>query len=337
LSNNEYLKYFNNIKPILTIGIPIFNGGAYLKETLNSIVNQLDQSLLNRIEIIISDNASEDNTKEVSSDYCRNYKYVKYFENNENVGFDRNLDLIFKRSSGDFVWLLGDDDEIKYGAIQKVLDLILSKPELSIIFVNCGNELRVRSNGDKIFNNSEDFLYNTMFKIGLISCNIIKKNNWNKINSSIYFDSGWIHIGVILEILSIKNTTSAIISDFLVIQGRKKKEQSWGGQGTFIIIGLELVDILKKKMPELNYSKKAINFSISIIKGGYYINIPLAKALGLKFNKSLFRRFYNCYKNYPSFWFFDLILLIIPNIVYFLIFKIIKIISKIIKIFIKKI
>ena len=322
---NQYLGYVNNIKPLLTIGIPIFNGGNYLAETLDSIVNQIDKYLLNKIEIIISDNASEDNTKKVSLDYCCSYEYIKYFENNENVGFDRNIDLIFKRSSGEFVWLLGDDDEIKKGGIQKVLDLILSKPELSVIFINYDNTLRVREKGVKIFNNSEDFLYNSMFKIGFLSCNIVKGNNWNKINSSIYFGSGWIHVAVILEILGIKNTVSAIISDYLVIQGRKKKEQSWGSKGTFIFTGLALVDILKKKMPELQYSQKAINFSISIIKRGYPRSIPLAKAKGLRFNKILFRRFYNCYKNYPSFWFFDLVLLAIPNIVYFVIAKIIKI------------
>lgn len=318
----------SEIKPLLTIGIPTFNGEAYLTENLNSIVNQVGQYLFDKIEVIISDNASEDNTKKISLDYCNNYKYIKYFENNENVGFDRNLDLIFKRATGDFVWLLGDDDEIRYGAIQKVLDLILSKPELSVIFVNYDNKVRVRSNEDRVFNNSEDFLYNSMFKIGLISCNIIKKNNWNKINSSIYFDSGWIHVGVILEILSLKNATSALIFDYLLIQGGKKKEKSWGGNGTFIFTGLALVGILRQKMPELKYSKKAVNFSISVIKGGYFKHIPLAKAKGLKFNKELFRRFYNCYKNYPTFWFFDLPLLIIPNIIYFIIYKIIKIFNK---------
>ncbi|MHB1347581.1 MAG: glycosyltransferase family 2 protein, partial [Candidatus Humimicrobiaceae bacterium] len=126
----------SEIKPLLTIGIPVFNGEAYLRETLNSVVNQVDQYLSNKIEVIISDNASEDYTKKISIDYCSNYKYVKYFENNENVGFDRNLDLIFKRASGDFVWLLGDDDVIKYGAIRRALDLIIKSPELSVIFVN---------------------------------------------------------------------------------------------------------------------------------------------------------------------------------------------------------
>lgn len=308
----------------LSIAIPTYNGAKYISEALNSIICQLD-NINEEIEIVISDNASTDNTKNISLKYCKNYNFIKYFKNSENIGFDRNVDLIFKRASGDFVWLIGDDDEIKYGAIQKVLDLILSKPELSVIFVNVNSEskVRVRSNGDRIFNNSEDFLYNSMFKIGLISCNIIKKNNWNKINSSIYFDSGWIHVGVILEILSLKNATSAVIFDYLLIQGGKKKENSWGGKGTFIFVGLALVDILRQKMPELKYSKKAVNFSISAIKGGYYKYIPLAKAKGLKFNKALFRKFYNCYKNYPSFWFFDLILLIIPNIFYFLTYKII--------------
>ena len=318
----------SEIKPLLSIGIPIFNGEAYLTENLNSIVNQVGQYLFDKIEVIISDNASEDNTKKISLDYCNNYKYIKYFENNENIGFDRNLDLIFKRATGDFVWLLGDDDEIRYGAIQRVLDLILKSPKLSIIFVNYDNNIKVLSDKDEIFSNPEDFLYYTSFKIGLLSCNIIKKDEWNMINSSFYFDSGWVHVGVILEVLSIKNTTSAMISDYLVIQGAKKKEKSWGGKGTFIFIGLALVDIFKKKMPELKYNKKIINFSISVIKGGYFKYIPLAKAKGLKFNKALFRRFYNCYKSYPTFWIFDLPLLVIPNNVYFIIYKIVKIFKK---------
>jgi glycosyltransferase involved in cell wall biosynthesis len=95
---------------ILSIAIPTFNGSAYILDTLDSIQNQLDDCK-SKIEIVISDNASNDGTDILIKNYQRNSTVkIVYSKNSENLGFDKNVDFCIQKSSGKYVWLLGDDD-----------------------------------------------------------------------------------------------------------------------------------------------------------------------------------------------------------------------------------
>ncbi|MCM8788427.1 MAG: glycosyltransferase, partial [Candidatus Omnitrophica bacterium] len=107
--------------PLLSIGIPTYNGEEHIKEAIDSIIAQLDD-IGDEIEIVISDNASTDTTPEIVRQYAQKFNFVRYFRNEKNVGFDRNVDLLFERATGQFVWILSDDDGLREGALKKVLD-----------------------------------------------------------------------------------------------------------------------------------------------------------------------------------------------------------------------
>ena len=125
------------IRASLTIGIPTYNGEAYLSECLEGIRAQINSNNINRIEVLISDNASIDKTASIVHNFAdKNYLQTIYHRNKSNLGFDRNLDLLFKKASGDFVWLLGDDDVLLDGGIDYVLNLIDSHSNLYAIQVN---------------------------------------------------------------------------------------------------------------------------------------------------------------------------------------------------------
>jgi abequosyltransferase len=70
--------------PLISICIPTYNRKKYLKQCLDSIVNQ-DCFTENQIEIIISDNDSNDNTEKLVKEYQINYKNIKYFINDNNI------------------------------------------------------------------------------------------------------------------------------------------------------------------------------------------------------------------------------------------------------------
>jgi len=55
----------------LTIAIPTYNGARYIREALDSIISQLDD-IDEEVEIVISDNASTDQTPEIIENYRRN-------------------------------------------------------------------------------------------------------------------------------------------------------------------------------------------------------------------------------------------------------------------------
>ena len=57
----------------LSICIPTYNRAEYLKEALDSIIKQINDTNRDKVEICISDNASEDNTKELIENYRKKH------------------------------------------------------------------------------------------------------------------------------------------------------------------------------------------------------------------------------------------------------------------------
>ncbi len=84
--------------PLVSIGIPVYNGGKYLEETLDSILNQT----FTDFEVIVSDNASTDNTREIVEAYAAKDPRVRYYRNAENIGAAPNYNRTFELSRGKY-------------------------------------------------------------------------------------------------------------------------------------------------------------------------------------------------------------------------------------------
>lgn len=119
------------MEKILTIAIPTYNRADYLKRALLSIVEQYD----NRLEILVSDNASKDATEEIVLE-MQKYMPITYMKNKENVGMDMNFLQCFQKASGKYTVLLGDDDLIIDGKIDVILNFLESNDDLSLVFLN---------------------------------------------------------------------------------------------------------------------------------------------------------------------------------------------------------
>jgi len=90
----------------LAIGLPVFQGERYLALALDSILHQS----FGDFEVIISDNHSTDATEEVSRDYAKRDKRIRYVRNESNLGVARNFNQAFHLSrSAYFRWAAYDD------------------------------------------------------------------------------------------------------------------------------------------------------------------------------------------------------------------------------------
>lgn len=112
-----------NKTPLLSICIPTYNRKKYLQECLDSIVNQ-DWFNEKEIEIVISDNASQDNTTEVIKEYQSKYKNIKYFRNNENIGAIKNILNLPNLTNWEYIWFLSDDDMLSNIGIKNIIETI---------------------------------------------------------------------------------------------------------------------------------------------------------------------------------------------------------------------
>jgi len=99
--------------PKFSILIPSYNGGSVVGETLKSIFSQDFADY----EIIVSDDASADNTKEVIESFGDSR--IRFFRNVENLGYPGNLEEARKHASGDIIFLMGQDDILGKDALLK--------------------------------------------------------------------------------------------------------------------------------------------------------------------------------------------------------------------------
>ena len=85
--------------------LPTRNGGKYLKSCIESVLSQDYKDM----ELIVFDNANTDNTAEVVNSYS-NDKRLKYYRTDSVVDVTENWNNALKKSSGDYVLMMGDDD-----------------------------------------------------------------------------------------------------------------------------------------------------------------------------------------------------------------------------------
>jgi abequosyltransferase len=308
------------MQKLLTVGIPTYNGEKCISWPVESVLNQLkgNSFLAERVELLISDNASDDNVALVVEEYRTNHPdNVRYYRNETNVGFDNNVNLVVRRAEGRFVWILSDDDFILKGALEMVLDVIDRYQDniIAVIFANLIYNERLKDRRPGSLEDGNSFYIKSGFRSGLISTNIVAKSVWLSTPVEKYIGTGWIHFGYLLEALRPENRLSGyVIYKEILQQGQAMR---WGEGGTFIYTGFILVNMFKT-MPSLGYARETCKKAVFSIKGSYPRNIPLAKAKGLKMDWNLIRKFYELYKEYPSFWLIYLPLLVIPNRLFYM-------------------
>jgi len=93
-------------EPLVTIGVPVYNGARFLSQALDSLLGQSTSHL----ELLISDNASTDDTEAICRAYAAKDARVRYFRQPINVGAPQNWTFVAKQARGKyFKWASGND------------------------------------------------------------------------------------------------------------------------------------------------------------------------------------------------------------------------------------
>ncbi|TSA45663.1 glycosyltransferase family 2 protein [bacterium] len=121
-----------NNNPLVSIYIPTFNRANLIWRALESCVNQTYRN----IEIIVSDNASTDDTQGVVLSYANRDKRIKYFRNEVNIGSGNNYLKCAEHATGHFVQALGDDNWLSRNYIEKCVENLFTNPDAAAILTN---------------------------------------------------------------------------------------------------------------------------------------------------------------------------------------------------------
>ncbi len=92
--------------PLVTIGIPVYNGEDYLESALADAVGQTYPN----IELIVSDNCSNDGTEGICRRFAAAHANIRYIRQPSNIGVLENMAFLTQAATGDyFAWLAADD------------------------------------------------------------------------------------------------------------------------------------------------------------------------------------------------------------------------------------
>ena len=117
---------------ILTIGILTFNRSTYLSELLKSITKQ-KISTLNKIEILILNNGSTDDTNEILKEY-ENLINLRLIYQSKNVRGSKSYKKLIEQANGEFILFPGDDDVFPESALDNiVIQLNLQSKNVTMI------------------------------------------------------------------------------------------------------------------------------------------------------------------------------------------------------------
>jgi glycosyltransferase involved in cell wall biosynthesis len=113
-------------KCVLTIGIPTWNRARSLERMMRSVTDQAERlGCARAVEIVVSDNASSDDTFAVVQKIKSSSAVaVRYHRNAENIGTVRNIFKTVELAAGDFWMFYGDDDLVVDGALPTIIALM---------------------------------------------------------------------------------------------------------------------------------------------------------------------------------------------------------------------
>lgn len=198
----------------LSVCIPTYNREAFLADTLESVIAQATDE----VEIVVSDNASEDDTEGLVARFKERFARITYHRAEANQGADRNYLKAVELAQGDYCWLLGSDDRIAPGALATVLAAIDGADVLLGDRVNMDRQLaRVLWTealltcpaGTDFDGGREEemlaYLHSAPSVGGIfsyISAIVVRREAWNAVPvREEFLGSAWIHVTKLLDVL----------------------------------------------------------------------------------------------------------------------------------------
>lgn len=121
-------------KPLVSIGLPVFNGERFLARAIQCVLAQSYQNW----ELVISDNASQDATGDICRHYAAQDARVRYDRGPENVGAVRNFNRVFALSRGTYFAWMAHDDLVAPQFVGQALARLVAEPDAVLAMPRVG-------------------------------------------------------------------------------------------------------------------------------------------------------------------------------------------------------
>ncbi len=127
--------------PKLTLAMPVFNGSNFIRNALDSILNQS----FSDFELIICDNDSEDDTCAIVQAYAARDDRIQLIKNPRNIGASANYNLGFEHGRGEYLKWCAHDDKLSTNYLEKCIEVLDRDSSVALAF---GSTLGLTGKGE---------------------------------------------------------------------------------------------------------------------------------------------------------------------------------------------
>jgi glycosyltransferase involved in cell wall biosynthesis len=191
--------------PLLSIAIPTYNRASFLALTLSRLQTDMHTLPADSVEILISDNASIDDTAQVIAYYIEKGLCIRSVRNQGNIGSDANIAQVFNLAKGRYVLILGDDDIL----IANTLGLLIAKLQNETFGVVCvkpfgyDRDIKAEHPGgdgkDIVFDTAGAFVAAIASYVTLISACVINKEILGDVDARTYCGGNLVQVHLVLR------------------------------------------------------------------------------------------------------------------------------------------
>ena len=123
MQKNQLMQNF----PLVSINMPVFNGAKYIKESIQSVLNQT----FSNFELIVVDDGSTDESAEIVRSFSD--KRIRFIENETNKGIAFTRNFAAENSLGKYIAIFDCDDIMLPEKLQKQVDFLEQNPDFAMV------------------------------------------------------------------------------------------------------------------------------------------------------------------------------------------------------------
>jgi glycosyltransferase involved in cell wall biosynthesis len=125
----------SRIEPLVSIGLPVRNGERTVGRAIRTVLEQ-DYA---HLELVISDNASDDGTEEICRELARSDARVRYIRQPENIGLIPNFYAVLHQARGTYFKWMGHDDWLTPTFVRRCVEVLDDDPALILVTTRQGH------------------------------------------------------------------------------------------------------------------------------------------------------------------------------------------------------
>lgn len=326
---------------LLTIAIPTYNRKKLLKRAIESIIPQLNS----KVEVLVSDNASDDGTDEMMTEL---FPMVRYIKNTKNMGVDCNFLQCYRKARGKYVILLGSDDRFADDALDYLTDF-LEKNDCDLVFLNfrcfdVTKESIYIKNGEKIKNYKEKedivtmdrnlFMKYANHSITFMSASVAKTALLMDVKAPEHFiGTYFIHTNIMLESVNKPKALFGVIMKPLIEANATagESEMSKTPEKNFTVFGKHMYSTLCVHAVECGFQEKIMKK----VYLKYLYDYPFwRQVLSLKRHnngvvmENFWKDGYPVVKHFPTEWIKVMVVVLMPQCIIDMTYKVYKTLKK---------